>query len=267
GGYATAKFDGGNGYAGNGTLEASAYIAEFDTTLTVPVIKIDKFKFDDSDLNKCYNLADNTALIYGTGEKFRGVTIPVVWKTHVYYSYSLAKDKVDMDFIIGEDFSAVETWPEEGHVDAGITSYNGKQCYYESDYVRQWKNTYSRKEVTCGWCAAGGLNMDYVGYLGLSSAVREDLYYTQESSTTSHVKYYLYNNNEREYIGSETKNSTSGPYNLTNEQWWNSAYDNDGCTALFEENGKIIYLFYIINGNNKLYVKAVFDKEGNTVNY
>jgi hypothetical protein len=62
-GYAIANFDGGKGFGG-GSLTAKVYIEEFDTLLTKRLI-IHKFSFEDSDLAKCYNLSNNTALLNG----------------------------------------------------------------------------------------------------------------------------------------------------------------------------------------------------------
>lgn len=272
GGYATAKFDGGNGYAGNGTLEASAYIAEFDTTLTVPVIKIDKFKFDDTDLNKCYNLADNTALCYG--KVFKGETFNVKWSTHVYDEYM---KQADMSFSLEKPYSHTES----SHVADSRTflaPYNGTSMYVVSDnkayaiqceserdgeYTKHW----TRHEVECTFSSVEDFPIDRQGSNSALCIVLEGTTgYAEWHGVDKRTYFYIDDNYQSHVLGKETLTS-DGPWDIDDMVRWDSGNNYPGGSAvLFEENGKFIYLYYAMIDNLKLYVKAVFDREGNTVN-
>ena len=263
GGRVTAKFDGGDHYDGKSTLTATAYIAEFDTTLTVTPIKILAFKFEDDELTKCYNLADNTALCYGAFSN--GDILNVTWATKVFNGYM---NWVDIGINIGKDYNEVIAYTntESGQ---GAGYYNGEP--HECDYVQtvHWKYTYTHKDVICGYNAQNNLPMDFVGrYTNATSAVQEERYGTVENTSTTHYTYYGTNDQgERVVIGTDTKNSSYGPNNIVPGQWWNAARENTAGAALFEENGNIVYLYYIIDEaeNYRLYVKGVFDKASNTV--
>jgi hypothetical protein len=80
--------------------------------------------------------------------------------------------------------------------------------------------------------------------------------------------YYEDENGEKHYIGSDTSHSSTGPTEKEYEIPWESGNNYPGGDAiLFEENGKFVYLYYTMINNQRLYVKAVFDREGNTVPY
>jgi hypothetical protein len=263
GGRVTAVFDGGSHYDGKSTLTASAYIAEFDTTLTTSAIKILAFKFEDDELTKCYNLADNTALCYGAFSN--GDILDVTWVTKVFNGYM---NWVDIGINIGKDYNEVIAYTntESGQ---GAGYYNGEP--HECDYVQtvNWKYTYTHKDVICGYNAQNNLPMDFVGrHTNATSAVQEERYGTVENTATTHYTYYGTNDQgERVVIGTDTKNSSYGPNNIGPGQWWNAARENTAGVALFEEDGNIVYLYYIIDEaeNYRLYVKGVFDKASNTV--
>lgn len=275
GGKVTAKFDGGSHYDGKSTLTASAYIAEFDTTLTVTPVKILAFKFEDDDLTKCYNLADNTAVCYGK-EYFNGETLNVEWGTHVYNEYM---KKANISFTVGKDISNTETdgWTENG-TEPG--SYNGSTWYTVGDknyYVyKEWERKvditrhFTSKGVLCTYSHEEEFPIDQPGFFNSTVCiVREWKKFTEETETTVNYKYYYEDENgEKHYIGSDTSHSSTGPTEKEYEIPWESGNNYPGGDAiLFEENGKFVYLYYTMINNQRLYVKAVFDREGNTVPY
>lgn len=267
GGYATAKFDGGGSYDGNGTLEASAYIAAFDTTVVAHAIKIDKFKFDDDNLNKCYNLEDNTAYINGVDDLFKGVTIPVHFAKHEI-EHTDYNEFAYISLAIYDDIHVVQTETCDGCEGVAPNPPYDPDLVY--DYIKvsattHWTNTYTQRSVSCGYNNAENLPLDYVGINGGAlSFVQENYKYTVETSSTAHFKYIKTEDGKEVVVRSETTHGTKGPNEYEGYQWWNNAElcGPSQCTV-FEENGKIIYLYYVIDDEHKLYVKAVFDKEGN----
>ena len=268
GGYATAKFDGGGNYDGNGTLEASAYIAAFDTTVVAPAIKIDEFKFDDDNLNKCYNLEDNTAYINGVHDLFKGVTIPVHFAKHEIEHTDYA-EYAYISLAIYDDIHVVQTETCDGCEGVAPNPPYDPDLVY--DYIKvsattHWTETYTRRSVSCGYNNAENLPLDYVGINGGAlSFVQENYKYTEETSSTANYKYIKTDDEGKEVVvRTATTNGSSGPTERESYQWWNNAElcGPSQCTV-FEEDGKIIYLYYVIDDEHKLYVKAVFDKEGN----
>ena len=273
GGKVTAVFNGGNGYDGNGTLTASAYIAEFDTTLTTQAVKVLAFKFEDNELTKCYNLADNTAVCYG--KVYQGQTLNVKWGTHVYNEYM---KHADMRFTIGRDVSYTEKdgWTDNG---TGFGYYNGSYMYRVGDkeYLLSddWEQIvditrhYTHEGVDCTFSSVENFPIDQTGYFNSSICiVREWKIWTEESETTVNHRYFYEDDGRRHYVGSKTDHSTKDPVEREGDARWEQGNSFPGGDAvLFEENGKFVYLYYTMMGNLKLYVKAVFDREGNTVPY
>ena len=274
GGKVTAKFDGGSHYDGKSTLTASAYIAEFDTTLTTKPIKVLAFKFEDDDLTKCYNLADNTAVCYG--KVYQGQTLNVKWGTHVYNEYM---KHADMRFTIGRDVSYTEKdgWTDNG---TGFGYYNGSYMYTVGDkeYLlsEDWEQIvditrhYTHEGVDCTFSSVEDFPIDQTGYFNSSICiVREWKIWTEESETTVNYRYFYEDENgEKHYVGSKTDHSTKDPVEREGDARWDQGNSFPGGDAvLFEENGKFVYLYYTMMGNQRLYVKAVFDREGNTVPY
>ena len=273
GGKVTAVFNGGNGYDGNGTLKASAYISEFDTTLTTKPIKVLAFKFEDDDLTKCYNLADNTALCYG--KVYQGQTFNVKWYTHVYNEYM---KKANISFTVGRNVSYTEKdgWTDNG---TGFGYYNGSYMYRVGDkeYLlsEDWEQIvditrhYTHEGVDCTFSNVEDFPIDQTGYFNSSICiVREWKIWTEESETTVNYRYFYEDENgEKHYVGSRTDHSTKDPEERDGDARWEQGNSFPGGDAvLFEENGKFVYLYYTMMGNLKLYVKAVFDKASNTVN-
>ena len=274
GGKVTAKFDGGSHYDGKSTLTASAYIAEFDTTLTTKPIKVLAFKFEDDDLTKCYNLADNTALCYG--KVYQGQTFDVKWYTHVYNEYM---KKANISFTVGKNVSYTEKdgWTDNG---TGFGYYNGSYMYRVGDkeYLlsEDWEQIvditrhYTHEGVDCTFSNVEDFPIDQTGYFNSSICiVREWKIWTEESETTVNYRYFYEDENgEKHYVGSRTDHSTTDPVERDGDARWEQGNSFPGGDAvLFEENGKFVYLYYTMMGNLKLYVKAVFDREGNTVPY
>lgn len=268
GGYATANFDGGGSYDGNGTLEASAYIAAFDTTVVAHAIKIDQFKFDDENLNRCYNLADNTALCYG--KVYKGETFDVVWGTHVYNEYM---KQANIGFTIEKPYSHTESHhvadttsylaPYKGEhsvIDGGI-SYN-ISCKSERDveYTKHW----TRHAVNCTYAHVENYPIDSPGNVPVICFVLEGpTGYEEWHGVDKRTYFYIGAGYESHTIGTETLYS-SDPWDIDDMVRWD--YGNNypgGSAVLFEENGKFIYLCYAMMDNLRLYVRAVFDKEGN----
>ena len=272
GGYATAQFDGGGSYDGNGTLEASAYIEAFDTTVVAHAIKIDQFKFDDENLNRCYNLADNTALCYG--KVYKGETFDVVWGTHVYNEYM---KQANIGFTIEKPYSHTESHhvadtgtflaPYKGEhsvIDGGI-SYN---IYCESERDVEYTKHWTRHAVNCTYAHVENYPIDSPGHVPVICFVLEGpTGYEEWHGVDKRTYFYIGAGYEPHTIGTETLYS-SDPWDIDDQVRWD--YDNNypgGSAVLFEENGKFIYLCYAMIDNLRLYVKAVFDKEGNTVDY
>ena len=275
GGYATANFDGGDGYGGNGTLEASAYIAEFDTTLTVPVIKIDQFKFDDAELNRCYNLADNTALY--KGEKF---DVAILKKSYVVWldNGNIANDFVNCSYELQKTSGLpVDNYHRTDTIGA-VGIYNN-ETYYGLQYDSYTINKrVTKRTVYCYNFEITNDNVDYVtnteGYWGF---VAEKDNYTIDPYTVHHKKVLWDPEDHDKIIHTETWTS-EGPYSGDFEggttEWpvSNTLYELDDAyyrgAAGFEENGNIVRLFYLVNRTNpeySMYVKVVFDKASNTV--
>lgn len=273
GGRVTAVFNGGDHYDGNGTLTASAYIAEFDTTLTTPAIKVLAFKFEDDDLTKCYNLADNTALCYG--KVYHGETFNVEWGTHVYNEYM---KQANMSFSLEKPYSHTES----SHVKDSRTflaPYNGTSMYVVSDnkayaiqceserdgeYTKHW----TRHEVECTFSSVEDFPIDRQGSNSALCIVLEGTTgYAEWHGVDKRTYFYIDDNYQSHVLGKETLTS-EGPWDIDDMVRWDSENNYPGGSAvLFEENGKFVYLYYAMMGNLRLYVKAVFDKEGNTVPY
>lgn len=272
GGRVTAVFNGGNGYDGNGTLTASAYIAEFDTTLTTKPIKVLAFKFEDDELTKCYNLADNTALCYG--KVYHGETFNVKWGKHVYNEYM---KQADMSFSIEKPYSHTES----SHVKDSRTflaPYNGNSMYVVSDneaYAIQCESErdveytthLTRHEVGCTYSHPERFPIDQTGFFNSSicTVLEGPAGYEEWHGVDKRTYFYIGAGYESHILGTETLYS-SEPWDYNDMVRWDSGNSFPGGDAiLFEENGKFVYLYYTMVGNLRLYVKAVFDREGNTV--
>ena len=277
GGYATAQFDGGGSYDGNGTLEASAYIEAFDTTVVAHAIKIDQFKFDDENLNRCYNLADNTALY--KGEKY---DVAILSK-----SYNVLMDNHGTTFVrdwvnCSYELQKTSGLPTENYqytdtVMAG--GYVGDTWYWGITIEKYTINKrVTKRKVICYNFQLENDPVDYVsnseGYWGYVKD-RDD--YTIDPYTV-HCKKILYDHeDENKIVKTETwtnEGEYSGDFEGSYRDWpvTNNGLELDNQyyrgAAGFEENGNIVRLFYLVNQTNpeySMYVKVVFDKEGNTV--
>ena len=254
GGYAIAHFDGGDGYDGKGTLDASVYIAEFDTTI-VATVKIDKFKFEDAGLNKCYNLSDNTA-------SFRSNTLNVMWNSHVYHSWS---DKIDFSFELEGPMSGSKTETETSSGDYPEVIDNDV-VWVSDEQTITISYTYKKQQVLCHrfWGELFSIDSKFTaeGY-GPFWLKQYDIY-----DATRHISGTRTFSNDGH---KESYSSTTSGEGQDFLEWPNSiVFDGgQGGYAVFEEGGKIIYLVYYVSSSNpqyNYYVKAVFDKASNTVN-
>ena len=124
--------------------------------------------------------------------------------------------------------------------------------------------------MDCTFSNVEDFPIDQTGYFNSSICiVREWKIWTEESETTVNYRYFYEDENgEKHYVGSKTDHSTTDPVEREGDARWEQGNSFPGGDAvLFEENGKFVYLYYTMMGNLKLYVKAVFDREGNTVPY
>ena len=236
-------------------MDASVYIAEFDTTIVATTVKIDKFKFEDAGLNKCYNLSDNTA-------SFRGNTLNVMWNSHVYNSW---RDEIDFSFELEGPMSGSKTETETSSGDYPVVIDNDV-VWVSDEQTITISYTYKKQHVLC--------------YRFNDYHYAMDSKFTAEGYGPFWLKQYDFYDATRHVSGTrtfsndghkESYSSTTSGEGRDFLEWPNDiVFDGgQGGYAVFEEGGKIIYLVYYVSSSNpqyNYYVKAVFDKASNTVN-
>ena len=246
-GSAPFVFDGGKNFGG-GSVKATAYIPEFDHTVSASVT-IHKFSFDDAGLAKAYNLPDNTILADGE-------SLPIT------YSWGITHAQAEKDYsgsakVLIKDFSfdyqgGVARKKVYGSVRKRKIVFN----IYGSD---NWEKIGEMPKYQMYW--QDDLDVEAVTTVVYPGSDEPQVINNDEDCTM----YYAFHNDAN--AGGEMDKLSyyrSGRNNWPNWVDTFEAPEMHGKDIYFKEGDKKIYIAYVIRDDGKsIYIKQVIDPDKN----